>query len=219
MHEVVVPVDHSKAWSSGQLFSTSVSTLSEQRTVRRETTDARVKAIAEIAKDGGQLLVWCELNDESAAVTKAIDGAVEVKGSDDRDDKESRLLGFADGKYRVLVSKPKIAGHGMNWQQCNRMVFAGASHSFEQTYQAIRRCWRFGQTKTVDVYIVRSEADDAVIANYRSKEKRAAEMAAQVVQYTRDEVAKHLGRVAPRWDAYNPQLTMRTPQWLTTSEV
>lgn len=219
LHEIVVPVDHTQAWSTGQLFTTSVNTLSEQRQVRRETMESRVSEIAKLASEPGQLLVWCELNDEASASAAAIEGAIEVKGSDDREDKEERLLGFADGKYRVLVSKPKIAGHGMNWQQCSRMVFAGASHSFEQTYQAIRRCWRFGQTKPVDVYVIRSEADDAVVANYKAKERRAIEMATTVVEYTREEVAKQLGKVAPRWDAYNPQTTMRIPQWLATSEV
>jgi hypothetical protein len=97
-------------------------------------------------------VVWCELNDEAAACAEAIPGAVNVQGSDDRDTKTAALVGFARGDYRVLVSKPSIAGFGLNWQHCSRMIFVGASHSYEQTYQAIRRCWRFGQTRPVEVH-------------------------------------------------------------------
>ena len=128
-------------------------------------------------------MVWCDLNAESEALVKAIPGAVEVQGLGlRREDKEAKLLDFSEGRVRVMVTKPSIAGFGLNWQHCARMVFVGLSDSFERLFQATRRCWRFGQVREVEVYVVTAEREGAVVENIRRKEKQAKEMVDELVQ-------------------------------------
>lgn len=214
-HEHVVPVDHRAAWAAGTLFALDTKTLAEQRATRRATIGPRVALAAELARGDEPVLIWCELNDEGDAVADAIGAdAVQVAGSDTLDDKASRMLGFAEGRHRVLVSKSKIAGFGMNWQHCARMVFVGASHSFEQTYQAIRRCWRFGQMRPVEVHTIRAETDGAVVANFRRKAEDVAKMGAELVALVgKDQLA---GFASERWNSYRPTMAMRIPQWLVS---
>ena len=213
MHEHVLRVDHTKAWEAGSLFATEAMTLSEQRAVRRATLTQRVEAAAELTDGENAAIIWCELNDEGDAIEEAIPGAVQVRGSDAPETKEDRLLGFADGKYRVLVTKPSIAGFGMNWQHCQTVIFVGASHSYEQTYQAIRRCWRFGQAHPVDVHVIRAETDSAVVSNYRRKEKDAASMADETASYVLEAVRASIGASQREWNDYTPAVAMRVPDW------
>jgi len=146
-------------------------TLTERRDARRNSLDARVAATASMVNESTEKwIVWCDLNVESDALTKAIDGAVEIRGSHDREYKTEKLLAFANGEIRVLVTKPSIAGYGLNLQVCHNMAFVGLSDSFEQYYQAVRRCWRFGQTDSVDVRVITSEAEGAVVKNIKRKE-------------------------------------------------
>ena len=107
------------------------------------------------------------MNEESVKLTKAIPGAVEVTGSDSNEVKESRMHGFSDGSIKIMVSKPSICGFGMNWQHCNKIAFVGLSDSFEEYYQAVRRCWRFGQEKQVDVYVITAQSEGAVVDNIK----------------------------------------------------
>lgn len=211
----VVDVDHDDAAKMGRLFADNVRTLNEGRQTRRATMSKRIAEAVELTRGTEPALVWCELNDEADAVTAAIDGAVQVAGSDDPDVKIERLLGFAHGKYRVLVTKAKIAGAGLNLQRCSRIVFMGASHSYEQMYQSIRRCWRFGQTKPVDVTIIMAETEGGILENYRRKEaeaeKLSAEMTARIADYVRRDVR---GMNPKRWNEYNPLETMEIPKWL-----
>ena len=166
------------------LFVVTAKTLDERRKARKASVMERVNRAAEIANSvEGQCLVWCDLNYESDMLKKAIPGAVEVKGSDDRDYKEQAMLGFSAGDVRVMVTKPSIAGHGMNWQTCCNMIFVGLSDSFEQYYQAVRRCWRFGQTKPVHVHVVISEAEGAVKENIQRKEREASRMFDEIVEH------------------------------------
>jgi superfamily II DNA or RNA helicase len=214
MREMVLRVDHTEAWSAGTLFAGEAATLSDQRALRRATITSRVNAAAEIALQPGPCLIWCELNDEGDALEKTIPDSVQVRGSDDVDDKEDRLLGFAAGKYRVLITKPSIAGFGMNWQHCNRMVFAGASHSYEQTYQAIRRCWRFGQKQPVDVTVIRSESDARIMENYKRKSADAERMADEAAVYVAPSVRGSIGASVREWNEYVPTKPMRVPHWV-----
>ena len=141
VHQQVVDVD---AFQSGMLFAVEAVGLDEQRKARRASLDNRVEQAAALVNGNDESwLVWCDLNDESAELAAAIPDAIEVKGSDTPEHKEDAMLGFADGRYRVIVTKPSIAGFGMNWQHCANVVFVGLSHSYEQYYQAIRRSWRF----------------------------------------------------------------------------
>lgn len=219
MHEHVLRVDHTAAWAGGTLFLNEAMTLGEQRGVRRATIDARVSAAAELASGDEPVLIWGELNDECDAIEKAIPGCVQVKGSDSPEDKAERLLGFADGKYRALVSKTKIAGHGLNLQRCNRMIFLGASHSFEQTYQAIRRCWRFGQTRPVDVWMIRAETDAQIMLNYRRKEADAKKMADATAPIVCDAVRESVGSSKREWNEYDARQDMVVPQWCSAEVV
>lgn len=220
MHEKTIGVDHREAWSAGFLFAPEATTLNDQRAIRRATVEHRAELCSEIARGDDPCLIWCELNDEADAVCASIPGAVQVQGSDSIDDKIDRLIGFAEGRYRVLVTKPKIAGFGMNWQHCSKVVFAGASHSYEQTYQAIRRCWRFGQTKPVDVYIVTTEQEVGVLENYRKKEAAAERMRSMMLSHMRELTRRNVGAGhVPRWNAYDPKVPMEVPKWLSTQQI
>lgn len=184
MHQITVKVDEP---TDGFLFAVEASTLQERLAARRSTIAERVADCAAVANATGEpFLVWCNLNDESAQLKAAITGAVEVKGSDSNEHKEKAMLGFTAGDVRCLVTKPSIAGFGMNWQHCNNMAFVGLSDSYEQFYQAVRRCWRFGQNKPVNVYVITAETEGAVVANIKRKEKDAEKMAENMVEHMKD---------------------------------
>jgi DNA methylase len=184
IHEIVVRVDEP---TSGFLFPVEASSLQERLRARRDTIADRVADAAKIANATDRpFLLWCNLNDESAGLAAAVNGAVEVSGSDSNDVKERRMLDFTAGNIRAMVSKPSIAGFGMNWQHCADMAFVGLSDSYEQFYQAVRRCYRFGQTKTVNVYVITAETEGAVVANIKRKEADAMKMAEEMVGHMRD---------------------------------
>lgn len=167
------------------LFPMAAGTLQERRDARKESIKVRTDHAAELANnDDGQWLVWCDFNAESDLLTRKIDGAVEVKGSDDSDHKESAMVGFSSGDIRCMVTKPSIAGFGMNWQNCHNMIFAGLSDSYEQFYQAVRRCYRFGQTETVNVHVIISERERSVLDNIKRKQEDADYMAKNMVKHT-----------------------------------
>lgn len=171
----------------GFLFPVEAQTLQERLAARRSTIDDRVAACAaDVNASTEPWVIWCNLNDESSALADAIPGAVEVRGSDAPEDKEAALLGFTDGSFRVLITKPSIAGHGMNWQHCRNVAFVGLSDSWEQYYQAVRRCWRFGQERDVNVHIYTAETEGAVVANIRRKEADASVMADEMTAHMRD---------------------------------
>ena len=166
------------------LFPMEARTMSERREARRNSIGDRVRACANVvnSKPNESWLVWCDLNAEGEALRKAIPDSVEVKGADTPEFKEESLMGFADGSIRVLISKPRIAGFGMNFQICHNMAFVGLSDSFEQLYQATRRCWRFGQKHPVEVHIVTAETEGAVVRNIQRKEKQSSEMFDEIVK-------------------------------------
>ena len=147
----------------------------EQRAEFRRTLDERCEHAAGLLADADRAVAWCHLNDESARLTRLIDGAVEVAGSDSTEAKEDKLHAFSDGQIRVLVTKPSIGAWGLNWQHCHRVTYF-PSHSFEQWYQAVRRCWRFGQTQPVVVDVVTTEGGAAVMDNLQRKAARADAM-------------------------------------------
>lgn len=214
-HQITVPMPYEAAVSAGMLFAMEARTLQEQRAAARASIDSRVAAVAELVntQTDRQWLVWCHLNDEADALVKAIPDAVEVRGTDDPEIKTERLLGFADKKFRVLVTKSKIAGMGMNYQSCHSMAFVGLNNSFEQVYQAIRRCWRFGQTKPVDVYMVAAETEGAVVANLEAKEKAADHMGAQLAAHMADLTQRALKQSETRqMTAHSAK--MELPTWL-----
>lgn len=191
------------------LFDTHASTLDEQREERRRTLNERCERAAELVAGTGQSAVcWCDLNDEGDLLEKLIPGAVQVSGSDSDDAKEEAFAAFAKGQIRVLVSKPRIAGFGLNWQHCAHQTFF-PSHSFEQYYQAVRRCWRFGQTRPVRVDVVTSPGEAGVVANLKRKADQAEVMFARLVALMNDPL--HMDRGNP--------FTKRTeaPKWLSST--
>lgn len=171
-------VDTAGIVSVDRLFGLEAQTLQERNQARRESIADRVERVAQLVADepSEPWIIWCGLNDESRAVVDAIPGAVEITGSDDPDVKADRMAAFSDGHIRVLVTKPSIAGWGMNWQHCANVAFLGLSDSWEQYYQAVRRCYRFGQTRTVNVHRITASNEGAVLANIERKERQAAEM-------------------------------------------
>ncbi len=203
-HKHILP---SKAME-GYLFPITAITLDEQRRERRETIESRCGKVAEIANSNSDpFIAWCSLNAEGEMLTKMIGGAVEVSGSLRDEEKEERLLAFSRGEIRALVSKPSICGHGMNWQHCASMsVFP--SHSHEQYYQIVRRCWRFGQTRPVDVHVVTTESESAVVENLERKERESAELFAQIVANMSEFYTSNNGR-------YHAEKKASVPSWLT----
>ena len=216
--QITTPVEYAPSLETGLLFPMAANTLSERLRARRDTIAARERAASDIVnrhKDR-PWLVWCHLNPEADALMRAIPDAVEVRGSDPPDVKAERLLGFANGSIRVLVSKPSIAGWGMNFQRCSDMVFVGLNDSFEQLYQAIRRCWRFGQTKPVTAYMIASELEGAVVANLEAKEAAAEKMAQAMAEHMRDLTIKAMHGAPPnRIATHNKRMSV--PQWLTAA--
>jgi DNA modification methylase len=158
-------------------------TLMDRRKARSESTQARCEEAARLiaTKPDEQWLIWCNLNIEAETVASLIPGAVNLTGSDKHEKKEAVMLGFSDGNVRVLVTKPSIAGFGLNWQNCHNVIFLGLSDSYEQLYQAVRRCWRFGQKEQVNVWTVTSSREGAVVENIKRKEADAATMAREMV--------------------------------------
>ena len=215
MHERIVPVDHADARSVGLLFAPDANTLSDQRATRRATMSKRVALAAELAAGDDPVIVWVELNDEGDAITAAIPGAVQVKGNDSPEEKAANMLAFARGGFRVLVSKSSICGMGMNFQVCARQVFAGVSHSYEATYQAIRRSWRFGQTRPVDVYVIRAETEGAIVQNLRRKEADAERMAVAMVAHMRETMRAEISSAKREWNDYSPTVAMALPRFLS----
>lgn len=206
--------------ATGMLFALEANTLSERRTARRDSLEGRVSACAAMVNaDREPWIVWCDLNAEGDALRAAIPGAVEIRGSDDPDVKEQRLVDFAAGKIRVLVTKPSIAGFGLNWQHCANMAFVGVTDSWESYYQAVRRCWRFGQKREVQVHIFASDLEGAVINNLQRKERDALAMAESLSAETRDAVMQEVTGVVRQSNPYSPARTAEIPAWLVSEEI
>ncbi len=182
LHDHVV---ESEEAPDGLLFPVIAQSLSERLAARRSSLHARVDQAVRLseAEPREQWLVWCNLNSESAALAAALPDAVEVSGSDSADHKIAAAEGFQSGRVRIVVSKPSIWGFGMNFQSCARMVFVGLSDSYEAYYQAVRRCWRFGQDRPVQVHIVTARTEGAVVANIERKEADAMRMASAMVEH------------------------------------
>jgi len=201
--------------TEGMLFALEASSLMERRAARRASLAARVKACAAMVNaDNQPWIVWCDLNDEADSLRAAIPDAVEIRGSDEDEAKERRLYDFAHGKIRVLITKPKIAGFGLNWQHCANVAFVGVTDSFEAYYQAIRRCWRFGQKRPVHVHIFASEQEGSVVANLARKEADAKAMAESLSAETLEAVRESVLGFSRETNDYAPSVPMAIPSFL-----
>ena len=214
LHEHLVETETS---TNGMLFAMEAQTLSERREARRASMAERVAECARIvnAESHEPWVVWCDLNDEGDELTRQIHGAVQIAGRDDAEVKEERLHAFAQGKFRVLVSKPSICGWGLNWQHSARMAFVGVTDSYEAYYQAVRRCWRFGQKRQVHVHIFASKAEGAVVSNLKRKEREAQQMAESLSAETHDAVmAEVVGESKRETNSYNAAQRVAVPSFL-----
>lgn len=190
----------------GMLFALPAVGMKEQREERKRTIRERCERVASLVSDTGKpALVWCHLNDEGRLLRDSIPGAVEIAGSDRDEVKEERLLAFADGDIRVLVTKPKIGAWGLNFQHCSHVTFF-PSHSYEQYYQSVRRCWRFGQRNPVTVDIVCTEGERAIMTNLQRKSDAAKRMFDNLVQEMNRSLSINTTTLFPE-----PE---RIPQWL-----
>lgn len=193
--------------AAGMLFAGEVSATT-LHDVKRQTAEARAEAVAALVPREGACLIWADTDYETDALRAAIPEAIEVRGSMPAEMKERNLTAFALGEARILITKPSLAGFGMNWQHCQTMIFAGRSFSYEAWYQAVRRCWRFGQVKPVDCHLIVAEGEDQIgrvierKSGDHTKMKRAMaaamKRAAQSVNVAIPYQPKHDGRM-PAW--------------------
>lgn len=205
MHEIIV---------DGDAPTQEKLTLTQRRKARKESLEARCKAASDLVNASReQWLVWCDLNAESDELHKLCQMSRQVRGSDKSQYKSSTMMGFSIGILKCLITKPSIAGFGMNWQSCHHMIFVGLSDSYEQYYQAVRRCWRFGQTHPVDVYIIISAKEGCVKENIERKEADAINMRKKMAELTRESVKENLSRTTRIMSVYKPTMPMRLPAW------
>ena len=198
----------------GDEVTSETLTLTQRRQARKESLELRCKSAADLVNSSDeQWLVWCDLNDESAMLKSLIDNAVEIKGSDKASHKTGSMLNFSDELIKCLVTKPSIAGFGMNWQQCHNMIFVGLSDSYEKYYQAVRRCYRFGQEKEVNVFIIISAKEGAVKANIERKQEDAKKMQDAMIKLTKEVTKKELQVTTRIMTEYVPKVKMMLPDW------
>jgi len=198
-------VVHTDSLPDGMLFALPAVGLKEQRDERRRTIRERCEKVAQLVDTGRPALVWCHLNPEGDLLERLIPGAVQVSGADSDEAKEEKLLGFQSGHFRVLVTKPAIGAWGLNFQHCAH-VAVFPSHSFEQYYQGIRRCWRFGQQSAVTVDVVTTEGEREVLANLQRKSASADRMFGRLVSLMNQHVHMEHGDNFP--------VTETVPSWL-----
>lgn len=177
--------------------------------VKRKTATNRAKAVADIIDSSEPWVIWTDTDYESDAIREFIPNAREIRGSHDPDQKEATLRGFADGSIRVLLTKPSLTGWGLNWQHCARTVFVGRSFSYESWYQAVRRFWRFGQKREVEVHLIVAEGEDAIA---RVIDRKAGDHVT-MKKAMRAAMARASSKSATRRVAYNPQHIAKVPEW------
>ncbi len=205
MHEIIVDGD--------ETVNETLS-LTERRNARKESLEMRCKAAAELVNNSNeQWLVWCDLNDEANMLNRLIHDSKNVQGSDKSDYKVSTMSKFSNGELKCLITKPKIAGYGMNWQNCHNMIFVGLSDSFESYYQAVRRCWRFGQGHEVNGYIVISAKEGAVKSNIERKQADNERFKEELIELTKDITTRELKATCRISTPYEPKTEIKLPEW------
>ena len=190
-------------------------TMTERRNARKVSIDARCRLLADMVNMSDEpWVIWCNLNDESALLASLIPDAVEVYGSLPSSKKEELITKFSHGIARVIISKPKICGFGLNWQHCRNVAFVGLDDSYEKFYQAVRRCYRFGQKREVYTYIIYTSAEGAVKENLDRKQAQADVMADQMVSHMREFTRREVvGTIKERTD-YAPTKFINLPSWM-----
>ncbi len=209
-------VEESAEAPPGMLFNNYGLSATNVHRQKRSSCEARAARVAELVKaDADECwLMWCDTNYEADELLKRIPGSVDIRGSESNASKESKLSGFSDGSIKRLVTKPTIAGFGMNWQHCNHVAFVGLSYSYEQYYQAIRRCWRFGQQKPVHSHVVMSEGEFAIAKTVEQKERQHRAMSRSMADSMREFTQTELAERDTEISQYRPTRKMEIPEWL-----
>lgn len=198
-----------------EMFVKVAETLQERREARKESMEDRTdKALALTQSDNSQWLLWVDYNDESEMLRKKIPDCVEIKGSDDPETKAQASIDFANGDIRCLVSKPSIFGFGSNFQGCHNEIFCGLSDSYERFYQAVRRCWRFGQTREVKVYIILSEKEVSILENIKKKQAQMDEMQRNMTALMKDVTLSEIKHTTRITTNYKPEKELVLPDFL-----
>lgn len=201
----------------GMLFALPSNTLAERRAARKDSLESRCQMACDLVtkEPNKQWLIWCDLNDEADLLKKMVPNSINVQGSDKPEIKAKNLLDFGEGKINCLITKPKIASFGLNWQNCHNMIFVGLSDSYESYYQAVRRCYRFGQKEQVNVYIITSELEQNVLKNIKRKQKDFEKMQNSMVEFTKKYVRDNLEVSFKELDkSYQPKVEMKVPEWV-----
>lgn len=211
----------SKENDSDMLFDLPANTLDERRSAQKNSFYDRCEKTIELIKNNPdeQWLIWCNFNDEANYLHKMIPNSINVQGSDSPEDKAKNLLDFGKGKIKYLITKPKIASFGLNWQNCHNIIFNSLNDSYEQYYQAIRRCYRFGQKNEVNVYRILSDVEINILDNIQRKDDEFVYMQKKMSVYTKKYVRENLQIQFKELDtSYNPQIEMKIPEWLVSEE-
>jgi len=193
---------------------TETLTLTERRNARKESLELRCQKAAEIVNNSDeQFIVWCDLNAEQDRLAEVINDNVSVQGSTSNKLKIEREALWRNGDAQTLISKPLVYGYGMNWQHCHNIIFTGLSDSYEQYYQALRRCWRFGQEEAVNVYIIISAKEGCVKENIERKDAQFKNMQDEMIKLTKEITKKELKKTCRISTPYEPKTTMELPNW------
>jgi len=199
----------------GSFVVMAAETLQERREARKESMEDRTDHAAELTNNSNEVwLCWVDYNDESAMLCRKCNNSIEVKGSDEPEYKSESSIRFASGDIHCLVSKPSIFGFGSNFQSCHNMIFCGLSDSYERFYQAVRRCWRFGQKKDVNVWIILSEKEVNILENIRKKQAQMDEMQKQMTALMKDVTLSEIRHTTRITTSYEPEKEMELPTWI-----
>lgn len=212
---IIKHIVHSEA-KEYEFVARRAETLAERREARKDSIEARVEEARRLVDDSDeQWLVWCDYNVESTALHKAIKDNVEIVGADSPEKKADTAIDFAEGNIHALISKSLIYGWGMNFQNCHNMIFCGINDSFEMFYQAVRRCWRYGQEHEVNVHIITSEAELNVLENIERKQALMDEMQSRMIALMKDVTMSEIRHTTRITTDYKPKERMELPEWIS----
>jgi hypothetical protein len=194
------------------MFGAPIMSATTLHDVKRQTSEARAEMAASLV-DKKPWLIWCDTDYEADALKRAIPSAIEIRGSQTIDEKEEKLEAFATGKATHLIAKPSMCGFGLDWSHCANMAFVGRSYSYETYYQAVRRCWRFGQKKHVNVHLIVAEGEDTI---GRVIDRKAGDHTS-MKKAMRSAMLRATGHIVDRKIPYNPTHTARLVQWIKSA--
>jgi hypothetical protein len=198
------------------MFAPANSSAMSLWTNKADTLEARCNRVLEILETDktNPWIVWVDMDIEGNYLRKMLPEAIEVKGSDKLEEKERKLHAFTSGQERVIITKTKIAGFGLNWQHCNQMIYAGADFSYEKLHQSVRRSWRFGQKRPVNVHLILAETDNNLLAALNRKQEAFAEMQARMNEAMRLKARGGLKNGQIALTDYYPELPLELPEWV-----